>query len=184
MSDTTSPPSLAARFVVALLLTLAAGAGWYAGHDNPPPAPAAQASRDVPAALWQSRLSDTASQEQPLQQWQGKPLLINFWATWCPPCREEMPTLASASQQHPHIQFIGIGIDSASNIREFSRQQPQPYPLLIGGNDALALSQQLGNHQGALPFTVLINPEGKIAQRYLGALPPETLQQWLAAYPR
>ena len=182
-------PSLAARLIVAILLTLAAAAGWYAGQERREPAadmptnPAtSQLDRTVPADFWHSRLTTTDGQTVTLGQWQGQALLVNYWATWCPPCRAEMPELAAASRNFPGVRFVGIGIDSADNIRTFSQEQPQPYPLLIGGNDALPLSQQIGNRQGVLPFTVLISPQGQIEQRQFGALSAETLNQWLAPY--
>jgi thiol-disulfide isomerase/thioredoxin len=186
MSKHNTPPTLAARLLIAVLLTTAAAAGWYAGKERREPTVEEHSLIDtaVPAALWQSRLGTVAGDNITLQQWQSHPLLLNYWATWCPPCRAEMPELAAASRDFPGVRFVGIGIDTADKIRNFSQEHPQPYPLLIGGNDALPLSQQLGNRQGVLPFTVLIDAQGRLERRQFGALSAATLQQWLAPYAR
>ena len=97
------------------------------------------------------------------QDWQGKVLVVNFWASWCPPCVEEMPALDKLQQEflRQNVLFVGIGIDSPSNIREFLSKTPVSYPIVIGGLEGSNLSKQLGNSQGALPYTIIINAKGK-----------------------
>jgi thiol-disulfide isomerase/thioredoxin len=112
-------------------------------------------------------------------EWQGKVLVVNFWASWCPPCVEEMPTLDLLSQEYlqQNVLFVGIGIDSPSNIREFLKSTPVSYQILIGGLEGSNLSKQMGNTQGALPYTVIINSRGKATYTKLGKISEEELKK-------
>ena len=111
-------------------------------------------------------------------QWQGKVLVVNFWASWCPPCVEEMPTLDALQKEflQQNVVFVGIGIDSPSNIRQFLEMTPVSYPILIGGIEGSAISKQMGNAQGALPYTVIINAKGKSTFSKLGKINEEGLR--------
>jgi len=112
-------------------------------------------------------------------EWQGKVLVVNFWASWCPPCVEEMPTLDLLQQEFlkQNVLFVGIGIDSPSNVREFLKITPVTYPIVIGGLEGSNLSKQMGNTQGALPFTVIINSKGKASYSKLGKIDEEELRK-------
>ncbi len=124
------------------------------------------------SALMQTTLSDAQDKQHPLSEWQGKLLLVNFWATWCPPCVAEMPELVSlqADMADKNLQIIGIGIDSPTNIRQFSEKYKISYPLLVAGLSGTELARSFGNEAGGLPFTVLISPDGHIKQVYIGRL--------------
>lgn len=100
----------------------------------------------------------------------GQALIVNFWATWCPPCVEEMPELSDLNREmSPRgVQMVGIGIDSAAKIAEFANRHPVSYPLVVAGMGGTELGRQFGNTAGALPFTVLVNRGGGIAHRILG----------------
>ena len=115
-------------------------------------------------------LPDAASRPVALADLRGRPMLVNFWATWCPPCVEEMPELSGfdAEFRARGLQIVGIGIDSASNIREFSDKTPMSYPLLVAGASGLELVRRLGNTSGALPFTVIVDRAGQVTWRTLG----------------
>jgi thiol-disulfide isomerase/thioredoxin len=117
-------------------------------------------------------LPDAQGQTQTMAQWKGKILLINFWATWCPPCVAEMPELVElqADMKDKNLQIVGIGIDSPSNIKEFLSTYKISYPVLIAGMSGTELSRLLGNQAGGLPFTVLIGADGQIKKTYLGRL--------------
>lgn len=148
---------------------LFAGIGVYFGikrHD--PVAPAATAV----GALMQLSMADTEGKQRELSEWQGKLILLNFWATWCPPCVSEMPELVELQNQlgGKNLQIIGIGIDSPSNIRDFAKKHQISYPLLVGGMEGTAVSKQFGNDTGGLPFSVLIAPDGTVKQTYMGRL--------------
>ena len=112
------------------------------------------------------------------QEWQGKVLVVNFWASWCPPCVEEMPALDKLQQEflQQNVLFVGIGIDSPSNIREFLSKTPVSYPIVIGGLDGSNLSKQLGNSQGALPYTIIINAKGKASYSKLGKISEDDIR--------
>ena len=112
------------------------------------------------------------------QKWQGKVLVVNFWASWCPPCVEEMPTLDKLQQEflQQNVLFVGIGIDSPSNIRQFLEITPVSYPIVIGGLEGSNISKQMGNAQGALPYTVIINSQGKSTSSKLGKISEEELR--------
>ncbi len=112
------------------------------------------------------------------EQWRGKVLVVNFWASWCPPCVEEMPTLdkLNAEFSSKNVLFVGIGIDSPSNIREFLKNTPVSYPIVIGGLEGSILSKQMGNSQGALPYTIIINSNGKASSSKLGKISEDELR--------
>lgn len=111
--------------------------------------------------------------------WRGKVLVVNFWASWCPPCVEEMPTLDQLQGEFlsQNVLFVGIGIDSPSNIRQFLEMMPVSYPIVIGGLEGSALSKQMGNAQGALPYTIIIDAKGKAISSKLGKISEEELRK-------
>jgi len=113
------------------------------------------------------------------ENWRGKVLVVNFWASWCPPCVEEMPALDKLAQEYAskNVLIVGIGIDSPSNIREFLQKTPVSYPIVIGGLEGSNLSKQMGNTQGALPYTVVINAKGKSIYTKLGKISEEELKK-------
>ena len=128
-------------------------------------------SRSGAADLLASTFPDVAGRAQRLVQWQGKALLCNFWATWCAPCREEMPMLDAAAHQYRTIglQVVGIAIDHAANVNQFLEKTPVGYPVLIADAGGVDLMRRLGNSAGGLPFTVLLDRRGRLAGRKLGA---------------
>jgi len=113
------------------------------------------------------------------QNWRGNVLVVNFWASWCPPCVEEMPALDRIAQEYAskNVLIVGIGIDSPSNIREFLLKTPVSYPIVLGGLEGSNLSKQMGNTQGALPYTVVINSKGKSIYTKLGKISEEELKK-------
>lgn len=133
-------------------------------------------------ALFEHWLPDDKGTQQSLAQWQGKPLLLNFWAPWCAPCVQEMPELSQLQSggKYKDLQVVGIGIDTPTNIAEFNKKFNIAYPLLVGGSSGTELSRMLGNAQGGLPFTVLIGADGKVRKAYLGRLNFEKLEKDLA----
>ena len=134
-------------------------------------------------ALFALRLTDTRGQEQSLVQWRGKILVVTFWATWCPPCRKEIPDFAALSKElaGDQVQFIGLSIDDADAVREFDDRYKVPYPLLIASPEVLALSVRFGNATQGLPYTVLIDPQGHIRLKRLGLMQRDTLEQAIRA---
>lgn len=133
------------------------------------------------AGLLAQSFPDTQGKPQPLSQWKGKPMLVNFWATWCPPCVKEMPELDALHKQHPGVQFLGLAIDTSANVGKFMAKVPVSYPVLIAGPGSIDLMRKLGNAPGGLPFTVLLGADGAIRQQILGPVDVATLEKTLTA---
>ncbi|MDD5029703.1 MAG: TlpA disulfide reductase family protein [Rhodoferax sp.] len=110
----------------------------------------------------------------------GKPLLVNFWATWCPPCVEELPLLNAFYRQHAANgwQIIGLALDQAAPVRRFLKQQPLAFPVALAGFAGVELSRSLGNINGGLPFSVVFDPSGTLVYRKLGKLSKADLQNF------
>ena len=136
----------------------------------------------APDHLWAIRLPDQYGKPQSLAQWRGKVLVLNFWATWCAPCREEIPDFIAlrADYRARNVEMVGIALDAAAPVAGYATEMNIPYPILVGEGAALGLSRALGNPSGALPYTVVINPAGKIVLRHLGRLPRARLEAVLA----
>jgi thiol-disulfide isomerase/thioredoxin len=135
------------------------------------------------AALLSATFPDLDGRPRRLLDWQGRPLVCNFWATWCAPCREEIPLLVSARQQYAEagLEVVGIGIDSVDKIREFAAIYRISYPLLVAGADTIELIRTLGNKAGALPYTVLLDRRGVLVGSKLGAYRGSELQAALTS---
>jgi peroxiredoxin len=161
--------SKAHGLIVALAGVVALAAGLYFGtRSEGPPAGGDEAA----VALLGIRLPDASGKEEAFAQWRGKVLVVNFWATWCTPGREEMPDFVAAQRDlgGRGLQFVGIAVDEADKVRRFAEEIGLNYPALIGGYGAIELSQTLGNRVGALPFTVILDRSGKVAHTQLGPL--------------
>jgi thiol-disulfide isomerase/thioredoxin len=130
-----------------------------------------------PLALYGARLPGLDGQEFSLSTLKGRPLVVNFWATWCAPCVQEMPHLESMAKELSEIKFVGIGIDTAQNIAQFVAKIPISYQLLIAGHAGIAMVRELGNSAGGLPFTLLFDANGSIFDSILGQVEPNDLRQ-------
>lgn len=139
-------------------------------------------SRSGVGELLSSTFVDPSGGKRRLAEWRGQPLVCNFWATWCAPCREEMPLFEDAHRKYAGkgVQVVGIAIDNAVNVREFTTAVRVTYPILIGGAPTIDLMRRLGNRTGALPFTVLLDTRGRLASHKLGPYAPEELEAALA----
>jgi thiol-disulfide isomerase/thioredoxin len=157
----------------------AAALGFYLGQPQVQSPPLGA----IPAASQLSKLALATPEGKPasLEQWAGKIQVVNFWATWCPPCREEMPEFSRVQDKlaDKGVQFIGIGIDTPDNILNFQKTNPVSYPLLMGSYDVLKLTVELGNKSSALPFTVILDRQGNIAHTKMGKLSEAELEQLL-----
>lgn len=165
-----------------LASSLAAGLSfWRASELRLPPAHPLESSPQAgaPARLFALSLPDAEGRMHPLAQWKDRVLVVNFWATWCPPCKEEMPDFSRISSKFSKngVQFAGISIDSPDKVRAFASAVPVSYPLLVADLDTLALSADLGNQARALPFTVVFRAGGAVQRVKLGRFPPEQLER-------
>jgi thiol-disulfide isomerase/thioredoxin len=130
-----------------------------------------EASGDAVAILLAQTLPDSGGKPFAFAQLTGHPTILNFWATWCPPCIEEMPELSELHRElNARVRMVGIGIDSPSKIAEFAARRPVSYPLVVAGMGGTELARRFGNASGALPFTVLIDRRGRVTARILGRI--------------
>ena len=173
------------NIVLAVLIGLLfAGAGMYFGSHAPvgkTPVVAKTAS-EAPDLFGRS-LPDADGIPQNLARLKGKPVVVNFWATWCTPCVQEMPELSALQTEIAtrNVQIVGIGIDSPSNIKEFAGKYKISYPLYVAGMEGTELARGFGNQAGGLPYTVLLGADGKVRKTYLGKLKMDELRRDIAA---
>ncbi|MEY3882783.1 MAG: hypothetical protein RLZZ379_61 [Pseudomonadota bacterium] len=109
---------------------------------------------------------------QALSQYQGKIIVLNFWATWCSPCREEMPELSQLYEEYKskNVVVLGVAVDELALVKEFSQATPVSYPLFAAENDGMNLTANLGNDKGILPYTVIIKPDGSVVKTFFGRI--------------
>jgi thiol-disulfide isomerase/thioredoxin len=149
-----------------------------------PDAPAADQSAAAPppavATLPDFSLANLAGEQQSIQSWPGKPLLINFWATWCAPCLREIPMLKELQTSRPDLQVVGIAIDKPDLVAKFAGDIQFNYPILVGQNEAWAAAGALGVNIFALPFTIFTGADGSILGVHTGELHAEHLETFRA----
>ena len=161
---------------------MAAGAAlWLLGRPAPPLA----GPPDIaPSALYAATFQDGAGQPQSLGQYQGRLLILNFWATWCAPCREEMPGFARLHTRwrDKGVQFVGISAEDRDKVGRFGRDLAIPYPLWSGGDEVGELSRRLGNRRGVLPHTAIIGAQGEVLEVRAGTFSESELEQRLVRF--
>jgi thiol-disulfide isomerase/thioredoxin len=178
------------RILASLLMTvLATGAGAFAGHGvfgfgGSEVAQAAEPSTQAPVTqLWAAPVTDADGKPQSLSLFKGHPVVVNFWASWCGPCVEEMPSLAQLHREYAKkgIEFVGLGVDSNKNVKAFLQKVPVDYPVFVIGFGGADLARAFGNNAGGLPFTVVIDAKGNVRSTKLGQIQPKELKQTLDA---
>jgi peroxiredoxin len=156
--------SVRAVLIIAFLAVASFGAG-YAVRLLQAPGPM-QTSR--PAFV----LPDLQGKSRSVDEWDGKVLVVNFWATWCAPCRREIPMFVEMQQQYGDrgLQFLGVAVDNVADVSQFATEMGINYPLLVSEQEAIALAEQMGNRMGVLPFTAIIDRQGKVVFTKAGEL--------------
>jgi thiol-disulfide isomerase/thioredoxin len=164
---------------IAVLAMLAGTALWLGTRAAPLPAAGVEVS---PAALLAVGFADTDGGATSLGRFQGKVMVVNFWATWCAPCREEMPAFArlQAKWGARGVQFVGLSAEEPGLVQRFGRDLRVNYPLWVGGDAVGALARRLGNQLGVLPFTVLLDRQGRVVARRVGPYTEGSLDIQLA----
>jgi thiol-disulfide isomerase/thioredoxin len=149
-----------------------AGAAWWRWRPGAP--------EPAPQDFWSLRFERPQGGELAMAGLRGRPLLLNFWATWCVPCITELPLLDAFERQHRAAgwQVVGLAIDSPTPVRTFLAQRPVGFPVGLAGFDGVALARSLGNASGALPFSVVFDRSGSIVARKLGIVHDADLQRW------
>jgi thiol-disulfide isomerase/thioredoxin len=170
-----APKRRRALFAAAAALAGLAGAGLAWWRYSPKPAVAG-----LDADFWNLGFDTPAGARLALQSLRGRPVLINFWATWCPPCVEELPLLNAFYQENAAYgwQILGLAVDKPEPVRAFLARQPLAFPVALAGTQGLDLSKKLGNQVGGLPFSVLIGADGAILQTKIGKLNERDLAVW------
>lgn len=148
---------------------------WLAHLQSRPPG--SPGGADQLQTLPDFRLPDLKGREVASSTWAGKILILNYWATWCPPCVREMPLFIRAQDAlgKRGVQFVGVAVDRDRDVEAFVARYPVNYPVLIGNPEAVELSRRLGNRLQGLPFTVIFDRRGRRVFSRIGELSAEEL---------
>jgi thiol-disulfide isomerase/thioredoxin len=161
------------KALVAILLIAAAAGGWFLQQALKGPAPAAP-DRQIAFTL-----PDLEGNPRSLADWQGKARLVNFWATWCAPCRREIPLLKKTQAEHgaDDLQVIGVAVDFRDDVLAYAEAAGFNYPILIGQDDAMAAAAASGVDFIGLPFTMVITPDGELLKTHMGEIDAGHIEQ-------
>ena len=158
------------------------GAGWWRTHthQNAPFVTADSVNNDAINSFWNLSFDTPDGKTLAMSGFSGKPLLLNFWATWCPPCVEELPVLDAFYQDNKSKdwQVLGLAVDQPSAVRKWLQAKPLNYAVGMAGFSGTELSKSLGNSAGSLPFSVVFNASGQLMQSKTGKVTTEDLQRW------
>ncbi len=146
------------------------------------PLPLWAASSEDPAAVFLANsFPDLQGEPIALSSYAGRPLVVNFWATWCAPCVKEMPDLDALSRKYPDMTFLGVAVDTQPNVEKFLKKVQVSYPLVVAGHGGIEKMKGLGNRKGGLPYTVIFDAQSRIHRDILGQIDPDDLDAQLAA---
>jgi len=174
--------------IVALLAGFWAARLFNASEETPPtlgdgaPSTEIGMAAAMPSTMIDFELPDTEGKKRKLSDWKGKTIVLNFWATWCPPCREEIPLFVDTQDKYKRdgVVIIGVAIDTAGDVKQFVDSYFINYPILINEHENTRLMADYGNRVAALPYSVIIDKHGKIVARRSGAYHKSELEQALA----
>lgn len=154
--------------LIAVVAAVALAVGVYVRLDGRSGTPDSAAV----SALTQAEFKDLSGQAGSLRQWRGRVMVVNFWASWCPPCREEIPGLVVIHHKlaAKGLQVVGIAVDSVDKARESAAELGVNYPVLVAGIEIIELTRRLGNRPGALPYTLILDRKGEVVAMHLGII--------------
>jgi thiol-disulfide isomerase/thioredoxin len=149
------------------------GVAWWRHQPGP-------VLEQAEAHFWASRFEGVHGETVELAPWRGKPLLVNFWATWCPPCVEELPLLNAFYQRQAANgwQVLGLAVDRVDPVRRFLEKLPLAFPVALAGMAGIELSRSLGNPTGGLPYSIVLGASGAVVQRKIGKVSEGELLAW------
>ena len=160
--------------VLTLIATAAFGYFFYAGLEQETAPATSQVVAPAPAhnSRVDFTLPDLEGNEHQISEWDGKARLINFWATWCAPCRREIPLLKKTQTAHAenNLQVIGIAVDDLEPVIAYAEEAEFNYPVLIGQEDAMAAAEASGIDFIGLPFTMIVAPDGQLIKAHIGEI--------------
>jgi thiol-disulfide isomerase/thioredoxin len=166
-----------------LILMVSIGFGIFYFFLNPQTKIGAQsaASDTSTQALFSAKFADQNGKTQALKQYEGKIIVLNFWASWCEPCREEMPELSTlhTAYKDSNVVVLGMAIEDVAAINDFLKETKVSYPLFAADVQGMDIAASLGNDKGVLPFTVIIKADGTVAKTYFGRITKPLLEQTL-----
>ena len=173
-------PARRGLWLAAAVLAGGAGAGlaWWRLQ------PRGGAGDPLPPGFWEHSFTTPQGQKLPLAGFQGRPLLLNFWATWCPPCVQELPLLDAFYRENSAIgwQVLGIAIDRIEPVQAFLQRSPVAFPVALAGVPGAELGRALGNQAGGLPFTVVLDAKAEVRHRKMGQISETDLLRWRTDY--
>ncbi|QNP47754.1 TlpA disulfide reductase family protein [Diaphorobacter aerolatus] len=176
-ADPAAPSASRRRWLLAGagVAAAAAGAGFAWWRFEPH-----AVSDGVEASFWNASMETLDGSTLTMRKFHGRPLLLNFWATWCPPCVEELPLLNGFYNKYAGkgFQVLGLAIDKPDAVRKFLERTPLDFPIALAGLTGTDLGRALGNELGGLPFSVLFGKEGNILKRKMGQLTEQDVAQW------
>ena len=164
--------------MLAVPFILAAGVYLFGPKDLSSDAPISSVAPNANAAIATARFYDLDDKVQALEQWKGKIIVVNFWATWCPPCIAEIPEFIKIQKKYEKqgVQFVGIAIDQKSKVQAFAKETKMNYPVLLGDLAGIDLAKRIGNTNGGLPYSVIVDRKGNVVETQLGTLSQEKLE--------
>ena len=174
------PLQIISLAVAGAVMGAVVGAGWqYWQRQQASPVQTAESG--LHQAVPDFSYPDLEGHQRRSNEWLGKVLVLNFWATWCPPCREETPLFVELQEKYGEagVQFVGIAIDDQEATREFANTYGVNYPVLLGDMKAVELSKRFGNRFEGLPFTLVAHRDGRIALRHAGGVSRAQLEPLL-----
>ena len=164
--------------LTAVVALAALMAGLYFGTQRYEQPGRAMVQKQTDGGIFAASFPDLSDKAQPFSQWRGRVVVLNFWATWCPPCRTEIPDFVKVQEKFDArgLTIVGLAIDTKDKVQAFADEMAINYPVLIGDTRAMDLAKAAGNRLGGLPYTVILNRQGKIVATEIGGLTAAKLE--------